>query len=158
MRGDLLVREIMTKDVISFKPEDSLSTVAKTFIEENISAAPVIDEENRVVGIISESDLMDVLEYHENLGSELLSLVPEYGDRWSFQRSFEEVDEWLQRVEEGKAEDEMTKGVFTVNPDDDVSKVEEVMVLRKVNQVPVVDEEKKLVGLVARADVIRARS
>lgn len=145
----------MTKDVVSFKPEDSLATVAKTFIEKNVSAGPVVDEDNRVVGIISESDLMDVLEYHEDLGSELLSLVPGYGDRWSFQRSFDEVDEWLKRVEEGKVKDEMTKKVFTVNPEDDVSKVEEAMVLRKVNQVPVVDDENKLVGIVARADVIR---
>ncbi|KXA89705.1 hypothetical protein AKJ61_02305, partial [candidate division MSBL1 archaeon SCGC-AAA259B11] len=88
----------MTKDVVSFKPDDSLATVAKTFIDENIGAGLVVDENNRVVGIISESDLMDVLEYHEDLGSELLSLVPGYGDRWSFQRSFEEVDEWLHRV------------------------------------------------------------
>ncbi|KXA97526.1 hypothetical protein AKJ38_01015 [candidate division MSBL1 archaeon SCGC-AAA259I14] len=148
----------MTKDVINFKPEDSLATVAKTFIEEKISAGPVVGEDNRVVGIISESDLMGVLEYHEDLGSELLTLVPGYGGRWSFQRSFEEVDEWLQRVEEGKVKDEMTKKVFTVNPEDDVAKIEEAMVLRKVNQVPVVDEEGKLVGIVARADLIRARS
>lgn len=154
----MLVKEIMTKDVISFKPDDSLATVAKTFIGENVSAAPVVDENNCVVGIISESDLMDVLEYHEDLGSELLSLAPGYGDRWSFQRSFEEADEWLHRIEEGKAKEEMTKGVFKVNPEDDLSKVEEAMVLRKVNQVPVVDEEGKLVGIVARADVIRAMS
>lgn len=154
----MLVREIMTKDVISFKSDDSLESVAKTFLDENISAGPVVDENNRVVGIISESDLMDVLEYHEDLGSELLSLVPTYGDRWSFQRSFEEVDEWLQRVEEGEVKDEMSGEVFTVNPVDDVSKVEEAMVLREVNQVPVVDEEEKLVGIVVRADVIRARS
>lgn len=154
----MLVKEIMTRDVISFEPDDSLATVARTLIEGKVSAGPVTDENNRVVGIISESDLMDVLEYHGDLGSELLSLVPGYGDRWSFQRSFEEVDEWVHRVEEGKAEDEMSKGVFTVNPGDDVSKVEEAMVLRKVNQVPVVDEEQKLVGIVARADVIRAMS
>lgn len=152
----MLVKEIMTKDVVSFKPDDSLATVARAFIEENISAGPLIDEDNRVVGIISESDLMGVLEYHEGLGSELLSLVPGYGDRWSFQRDLEEVNEWLQRVEDGKVKNEMTKSVFTVKPEDDVSKVAEVMVLKRVNQVPVVEEDNKLVGIVARADMIRA--
>jgi len=154
----MLVKEIMEKDVISFKPNDSLKTVAKTFTEKNISAGPVVDEENRVIGIISESDLVDVLKYHKKLSSELLSLIPGYGERWSFQKSFEEIDKWLKRVEEGRVEDEMTKGVITVNPEDDLSKVGESMVLRKVNQVPVVDEDGKLLGIVARADVIRAMS
>ncbi|KXA96701.1 hypothetical protein AKJ39_04245, partial [candidate division MSBL1 archaeon SCGC-AAA259J03] len=73
-----------------------------------------------------------------------------------FQRSFEEVDEWLHRVEEGKVKDEMTERVFTVRPEDEISKVEETMVLRKVNQVPVVGGERELVGIVARADLIQA--
>ena len=154
----MLVKDIMVKDVISFKADDSLETVAKIFIKKKISAGPVVDEENRVIGIISESDLMDVLEYHEDLGSELLSLVPGYGDRWSFQRDFEEAKKWLKRVEEGKVKDEMSKNIFKVHPDDDISKVSEAMVLRKVNQVPVVDNDEKLVGIVARADLIKGIS
>lgn len=152
----MLVKDVMTKDVISFAPEDSLKSVAKTLIEEKISAGPVVDEEDRAVGVISESDLMEALKYHEDLGSELLSLVPVYGDIWSFQRDFKEADEWFHRVEEGKVKDEMSKKVFTVHPEDEVSRAAESMVLRKVNHVPVVDDEDKLVGIVARADVIRA--
>lgn len=69
---------------------------------------------------------------------------------------FKETKDSLLQLFVTKVKNEMTKKVFTVNPEDDVSKVEEAMVLRKVNQVPVVDDEEKLVGIVARADVILA--
>ncbi len=137
----------MTKDVISFKPDDSLASVAKTFIEKKISAGPVVDEENRVVGVISESDLMEVLEYHEGLLNELF---------WSWKKAFEDLDKWVHRVENGKVKDEMSKDVITVHLEDEVSKAAEAMVLKKVNHIPVVGDEDKLVGIVARADVIRA--
>jgi len=154
----LLVKEIMTKDVISFKPDDSLISVANKFIEKHISAGPVVDAENRVVGVISESDLMKILEYHKDLGAELLSLIPLFGNQWSFQRDLGEFNKWALRVEEGKVKDEMSKDVFTVHFEDVVAKAVEIMVYKKVNHIPVVDDENKLVGIVARADVVRAMS
>ncbi len=152
----MLVKDIMTKDVISFKPDDSLASVARTFVENKISAGPVVDDEGTLLGIVSESDLLDVLEYHDELSTELLTWFPGYGDRWAFEKDMKEAGEFLKEVQEGKVKDVMTKDVVVVHPEDEASVASEAMELKKVNHIPVVNDDGMLVGIVARADVIRA--
>jgi len=152
----LLVKDIMTIEVVSFRADDSLASAAKTFIDKKISAGPVVDEEGNVVGIISETDLMKVVEYHTGLGTEILSLIPWVGTQVALQRDFKEMDKLLHKIREARVKDRMTTEAFTVHPEDEVSRAAEAMMLRKVNHIPVVDAEGKLIGIVARADIIRA--
>ncbi len=152
----MIVKEIMTKEVITLSPNDSLVKAAKVLVENNIGAAPVVDEDEKVVGIIAESDLVNVMQYKDDLGSSLLMLVPGYGERWSFQKSFEDTEKWLKHVEEGKVKEEMSENPYTLKPEDPVSKVSELFVVKNVNQAPVVIEDDQLVGIVSRADLVKA--
>lgn len=70
----LLVKDTMTKKVISFKAEEPIFNVARTFVNEQISAAPVVNGEKRVIGMISERDLLT--KYRKNLWSHPLWIVP----------------------------------------------------------------------------------
>ena len=54
----MLAKDIMTKDVITVTGDETLQNVAKIFVEKNISGLPVVDEHNRVIGVISEGDLV----------------------------------------------------------------------------------------------------
>jgi len=51
-------RDVMVSPVITVKPSSSVKEVAKTFLERRISAAPVVDDQGKLVGIVSEGDLM----------------------------------------------------------------------------------------------------
>lgn len=146
----------MTTEVISFRADDSLASAAKTFIDKKISVGPVVDEESHVIGIISETDLMKVVKYHTGLGTEILSLIPWVGTQLALQRDFKEMDKLLHKIRELRVEDGMTTKAVTVHPENEVSRAAETMVLRKVNHIPVVDAKGKLIGIVARADIIRA--
>lgn len=58
------IQEAMQKDVIRFQPEDRIVEVAQSLRENKISGAPVVNKEGHVVGIISEGDIMRLLEVH----------------------------------------------------------------------------------------------
>lgn len=152
----MLVKDIMTTEVVSFRADDSLASAAKTFIDKKISGGPVVDDEGHVIGIISETDLMKFVEYHKDVGTEILSLIPWAGTQLALQKDFKEMDKRLHEIREVRVKDRMTKGTITIHPEDEVSRAAEAMVLRKVNHIPVVDAEGKLIGIVARADIIRA--
>ena len=54
----MLSKDIMTRDVITVRPEDEVEKVAQLLLENKISGIPVVDENHRVIGIITEKDLM----------------------------------------------------------------------------------------------------
>jgi len=146
----LLARDIMTRDVITVGPDDDVEKAARLLLEHHISGLPVVDEAGKLVGIVSEADL--VLQekgvrgprYTVFMGGVLYLENP---------RRFEEE---FKRAVARRIGDLMSKKVYTAAPDDPVAKVAAIMADRRVNRVPVVDAEQKVVGIISRQDVIRA--
>ena len=142
------VRDIMTTDVVSVKRDTSVNEVAKVMGARDISGVPVVDESGAVVGIITELDLilrnteLDMPRFIQilDLGRIPLELPGQYRHR-------------LLHMLGTRAEDVMSHEVVTMGPDEDVEKLAELMVTRRVNPVPVV-EQGKMVGIVSRADLI----
>ena len=142
------VRDIMTQDVVSVKRDTSINAIAKVMGARDISGVPVVDDESRVVGIITELDLivrntrLDMPHFVQilDLGVIPLELPGHYQER-------------LKHMLGMRAEDVMSREVVTIGPDDGVEALAELMVKRRVNPVPVV-ENGKLIGIVSRADLI----
>lgn len=139
--------DIMTERVLRVRPETSVLDIATTLSERGISALPVVDAEDRLVGIVTEGDLMR---------------RPEIGTGVS-QRTGE-TDSLLERLSRAvayvkmhgtTAADVMTRNVITVTPDTPLSKIAELMASRNIKRVPVVDEG-DLIGIVSRLDLVRA--
>lgn len=155
----MLVKNIMTKKVVTLKPDESLKEVALKFSEHNISGAPVVDDENHVVGILSETDIMNTL---ERSGREVkmvylspaLSMV---GLSFKETPSDKKAEEIFKDVGDIKVSEMMKRNVKTVAPDDQVKAVIDIVASGKINRVPVV-EDGKLVGIVTRGDIIRGMS
>jgi len=143
---DLVAKDIMTETVIACVPETKLEDVVKTLADNGISGMPVIDAQQRVVGLISESDLL----LSDRLEPPRVKTAL-YG--WYILRQ-SVIDRAAQ--ERGlRAEDVMTTDVITFDPEARVERIAETMVARKINRVPIV-EGGKLVGILSRADIIRA--
>ena len=127
----------MTADVVFVTPETPVNRIARIMVERNVSGLPVVDDARRVVGIVTDLDLIV------------------RNTRLEPPAFFQLLDARIPLETLGAlARDVMTEKVVTIGPDADAEAVATLMVRRKVNPIPVV-EAGRLVGIVSRADVVR---
>lgn len=144
----LRVRDLMTRDVVSVTPETPVDRIARLMGERDISGLPVVEEGGRVVGIVTD---LDLIARNARLGP------PAYLPLLDGRIPMETPAHYRKRLRHmlgGLARDVMTEEVVTIGPDEDVETLATLMEKRKVNPVPVV-EGGRMVGIVSRADVVR---
>jgi CBS domain-containing protein len=129
------VDEIMSAPVVTVGPDMSLKDVAALLVARDISAAPVLDSQQRLVGLVSEADVMQ-LELHDDPRRHVAPRVERTGA--------------APQVVDGV----MTRDVVAVPPDTDVAEVAQLMLSRRIRSIPVV-ESGQVVGIVSRRDVLR---
>ena len=139
----LLVEQVMTRNVISVKLGAHPHDAEALLFEHRISGLPVVDEGNRVVGVVSEQDFLHCLEDCDFMS---------FTDRV---RHFLYRKEYKRKTQCEKVEDLMTTPPITVQKGMSVNRVATILVEKKINRVPVVDDEGRLVGIVSRADLIK---
>jgi CBS domain-containing protein len=138
------VESLMSRDVVTVAAETPLKEVAALLSRHRISGVPVCDADQRVLGVVSEADILRKEEGRQPRSSTgLLS--------WLFERD----DESLDKVSARTAGEAMTSPAVTIEPGRPVSEAARLMLERQVNRLPVVQED-KLVGIVTRADLVRA--
>jgi len=137
------VQDLMTKDVLSVSPEASLKDVAATLVEHRISGMPVCDPVGRVLGVVSEADIVAQAGREPRRSSGLLG-------RLADGREAEE-----RKANARTAGEAMTAPAITVGPLSSAYAGARLMIERGINRLPVVRGE-KLVGIVTRADLVRA--
>jgi CBS domain-containing protein len=134
------VVDAMTRDAITVSPETPLKEAAELLARHQVSGLPVVDEA-KVVGVLSEADIVA-----RSTGSrESRSLIREFLSGRKRQPD----------VEATRAGEAMTSPAITIAPQRPVAEAARVMVERKVNRLPVVDDS-GLAGILTRADLVRA--
>ncbi len=157
----MLVRDLMEEDVVSVSPDDDVSSVFKRFARYPFSGFPVVDADDTVVGVVTESDLVDLFEPAEETLWIPVGLPP-FVDTLTYQvkSPWADLDLGVDLVRNAgrPVSDVMSTGVATVSPDDDADVVIELLASDDpdINRVPVVDADGTLVGIVARQDVVEA--
>ncbi|GAB4469826.1 MAG: CBS domain-containing protein [Armatimonadaceae bacterium] len=147
-RGEKTVADVMKRDVITVPAEATLQEVATLLTAQKISGAPVVDENNNMVGIISESDLLSEARKHAGL--------PHAAAFGFFILPQETLERLYKNGSSLLAREVMTKKVTTITPDIRIDEVGDLMVRSKINRIPVVDEQDRLVGIITREDILRA--
>lgn len=144
--NELRASEVMTTDLAAVEPELPLREAVRLLVGKDYRALPVVDAERRVVGIVSNGDLVDRGGIRARL--ELLGVL-----------TAEQLARELARVEAGKTVGAvMTSSVVTIGPEAKLADVAHLMVSRSLKRLPVVDSSRRLLGLVSRADLLRTRS
>jgi CBS domain-containing protein len=143
------VSDIMTKEVMTVKRDTSVNEVAKLMGAHDISGVPVVDDDDHVIGIITE---LDLIVRNTRLEMPRFIEVLDWG-RIPLERPGH-AKERLRHMLGTEAADLMTEKVETIAPDAAVEDLAELMVKHRVNPVPVVDEADKLIGIVSRADLV----
>lgn len=143
-------KDIMTTDVIVAKKDDSLANVAKLLIKEKIGGLPVVDSENKVVGIISETDIMKKETHVEapHIINFMQGLI--------FLDDYKKLEEDMKKIAAYKVEDLMSKEIVKVHENDKFDDIANLMIKKSINRVPVVDDNNNLRGIICRYDIIKA--
>jgi CBS domain-containing protein len=151
------IKDVMNKDVITCKPDDSVGYLAKLFSENHISGVPVI-EKGKVVGIASETDLLELFKIHD-LSNELILPSPLEIIEIPLRNlvRLEDIKRAIEGVKIKPVRDIMKKTIRSISPDESLEEGSNIMVKYKVNRLPVIDNG-KLVGIVARSDILRGLS
>jgi CBS domain-containing protein len=144
------VRDAMTTDVLTFAPEDTVETAMRTLVDRGIDAAPVVDGD-QVVGLLSTGDLI-VAEGQVHVPT-VFSLLGASIELPGERKKFEED---LRRALGGTVADVMTREPITVGPDATLEDAATLLHSHDVSRLPVVDDEGRLLGILARGDIIRA--
>jgi len=138
------IADVMTRNVITVRPETTLKEAAGLLARTGISGMPVVDGTGAVVGVFSEADIL-FKERGERTEGGLL--------RWLLEPSATWEDAKLEAQTVGEA---MTAPALTIEPDRPVREAAARMIAEGVNRLPVVDGAAQLVGIVTRADLVRA--
>lgn len=140
----------MTTDVLTFSPDDSVQDATARLVDRGVDGAPVVDAGGAVVGMLSTDDLL-VQETNLHYPT-VISLFGAYLELPSSHRRFEED---LRKAVGAKVGDVMATTPITCGPDDPLERAATLMHEEGVSRLPVT-ENGRLVGIVARGDILRA--
>lgn len=136
------VSEIMSTNVVTVKPDMTLKAAARAMVSGRISGLPVVDDDDHLVGILTEADFI----HHESDRGEegragLLGTL---------------VGLRQKEAEFTTVAEAMTEKVVTVSPDESHTSVARLMEKHRIKRLPVVDDDGRVVGIVSRLDVMAA--
>lgn len=144
-RPGSLVGDLMTKDVVTVKRNTTLDETARRLSGLRISGMPVVDDEERVIGVIGELDIIMAKQGKKGLG--IRDLVRRFtGEPVPKRKSGNHVG------------DVMSEPPITIKKDADVLDAARILDARRIKRLPVVDNDGKLIGVISRADVVRGMS
>jgi CBS domain-containing protein len=144
------IRDVMTTDVLTFSPDESVSTAIQALAERGVDAGPVIDGGGRVVGMLSTSDLIvQEIQLH---GPTVISMFGAYLELPSSHRHYEEE---LKKALGSTVADLMSSKPIVVAEDDTLEVAATLMHEHDVSRLPVV-RDGVLVGILSRGDILRA--
>jgi CBS-domain-containing membrane protein len=143
MRFDLQVRDVMTAAVRWVRADASVRQAVEALVGQAFRALPVVDGSGSLVGVVSNGDLVQ----RGGLGAriELLSVM----DAW-------DRDQYLERLPDRPVSEVMTPNPVTVGPSSTLAEATSLIVERELKRVPVVESDGRLIGILSRADVLRA--
>ena len=142
MAARIPVRDVMTRSVVTIKRDADLHEAARILSENRISGMPVVDDNNRVIGVVSEADILILAGLkREHTFKDILRNI--LGEPVTAKKGGDKVG------------DVMGFPPITSKADDDIGEVAKILDDRRIKRLPVVDDEGKLIGIISRADILK---
>ncbi|MFQ5716914.1 MAG: CBS domain-containing protein [Nitrospinales bacterium] len=145
----LTAKDIMSRQVVTIRKQDSIEDLARLFIKHEINGVPVVDETGKVVGIVTESDL---IEQNKNLH---IPTVITLFDAVISLDSDKKLEAEIKKLTATKVEDICNPKVITITQDMEVTELASLMADKRVHTLPVL-ENGQLVGIIGKLDIIKA--
>ncbi len=145
----LQARDIMTTQVITTSPQTPVLDLARLLAEHKINGVPVVDDDGRLVGVVTQSDLIDRVKKFE------LPHVITILDAHFFLERPSTFKKNLEKLVGNQVSDIMTSPAVTIPPEMPLDEIATTMARRQVHTLPVVEGD-RLIGIIGKIDVIRA--
>ena len=146
----LTAKDIMTKEVITIKPEATVKELAKLLTDNKISGVPVVDEDGNIAGIVTENDLIS---RNKRLHiPTVLRLFDAY-----FVLGSGKVEEEMKKMAASRVDGICTKEVISISEDTTLQEIATIMSEKNIHLLPVL-KNKSVIGIVGKADIVRAMS
>ena len=144
--NDIKIADVMTHLVVTFRPEDTIQEATQQLLRNRISGAPVV-ERGRLVGVVSEADLVAAYAPPARIGSHFVATDPlMFLLRGTVPRARSHTT----------VGDVMTRDVVSIQPKASVWEAASLIDRHGIRRLPVIDDDGYVVGVVARADLVRA--
>ncbi|MGG6241612.1 CBS domain-containing protein [Nodosilinea sp. AN01ver1] len=143
------VADVMTPNPISVTPDTVLKDAIQLMADNHVGGLPVINADNDLVGILSESDLM-----WQTTGIDMPAYIMLL-DSVIYLKNPTQYNQELHKALGQLVKDVMTDHVITVEPDKSLREAAHLMHDKKVRRLPVVNSEKQVVGILTRGDIVR---
>ena len=151
MPRNTLVRQVMTTDVLAFRPTDRVEAAAKALCDRHLGGAPVVDDRGRVVGLLNDDDLIV-----QDARVHFPTVISVFGAYLELPSSLNRFEHELRKAVGASVVDVMSKDPPTCGPDDTLEQVATLMHEQGVSRLPVVGDDNELLGIVSRGDLVRA--
>lgn len=139
--------DIMEKNVVTASPDTSVFRLVHLFVKNKVSAIPIVDDDEQLIGIITDADL---------LYKKIKPHVPHYVNLLGasiYYNGISEYDKGFKKLMACTAKEMMTKNVIIAAPDADVEQIAGVMVAEHLKVIPIV-EGRRVVGIVTRNNIL----
>ena len=144
-----VVRDVMSTNVVTLRPDQGVAEAADILAADKIGAAPVVDADGKLVGLLQDEDLI-LTEANVHVPTAISFL----GADFVLPSALHRFEDELRKTAGSTVADVMTTEFATVDPDESLEALATIMHDRDVTHVPVVDGD-ALVGIVARGDLVR---
>jgi CBS-domain-containing membrane protein len=139
----IFVRDVMTRNVIKVREDADLNEVATLLSEHRISGLPVVDGKDRVIGMITEADVLAMAGMKK--GHAFKDIIRHIlGEPLSGHKGSKRL------------RDVMTSPAITTGPESDIREIALTLEEKRIKRLPVIDEQGRLIGVISRADIVRA--
>lgn len=146
----LTVKDIMSTNIVSVKPDTEIIEAAKILLENRFNGLPVVDDSGKVVGIICQSDLV------AQQKSLPIPTLFTFLDGFIPLTSLKKMESEIQKIAAITVADAMTKKPVTVKPDTRIETVAALMADKKLYTLPVLDDDGRLIGIVGKEDLLKS--
>lgn len=141
----------MTKEVITVKPETKVTEVARILYERNFNGLPVVDDSGAVLGLITQADLLT----KDSFGTHIPSFIKMLVDFQAIKTAEGEERKGIENILRIDAQSVMDTGYVSIFPQASVTELLGIFNKKQVNPVLVIDENKKMKGIVSRSDIMK---
>ncbi len=142
------IADVMTTDVLAFRPGDNVREAMVLLVDRGVDAGPVVDDERAVIGMLSTADLViRDARLHVPTVINLLGV--------NIELPHKQVDEEIAKALGATVGEVMTRDVVSIRPDATIEDAATLMHEKDVSRLAVVDSVGRLVGLIARGDIVR---
>ena len=147
----LKAKDIMTRDVITVNQSTTIEELARILMEHKISGAPVVDENGKLAGVVTENDLIS-----QNRRLHIPTVVRLF-DAFIMLESPARIEKEIKKMAANTVGDICTKDIITVGEDAALEEVATIMYEKKVHLIPVL-EGNRIKGIIGKMDLIKGIS